>query len=259
MFSLNGLVVRRSLRAALLMLFCASADAAVQLGATRLIFLESNHEAALAIKNEGDRPYVVQAWVDDGEGRTKTPFLLVPPLSRLDPNVENMLRVMRVLDDLPQDRESVFWINVKEIPEKVQQDNVLQLAIRTRIKLFYRPAALGGNRAEEARKELKWSVRADRDGGAVLRVENPTPYHVTFGVMRVRPGTENIAPDMVPPYQMREYPLTSIRAPQAVSVEFAVINDYGGLSEKEHVEVPLEHEPVRIDPRSSISSKNRAF
>lgn len=257
MFLFNRLcrLIRMSSVPIMFVASCASAGAAVQVGATRVIFQETNREASLPIKNGDSHPYVVQAWVDAGEGRNDTPFLLVPPLSRLDPSVENVLRVMRVSDELPQDRESVFWINVKEIPEKVQQDNVLQLAIRTRIKLFYRPLKLAGSGAVEARKELKWSVLADRDGGVLLRVENPTPYHVTFGVMRVRPGMENIAPDMVPPYEVREYPLTSIGAPQAVSVEFAVINDYGGLSEEERIEVPL----VRVESHPSISSKKRAF
>lgn len=38
--------------------------------------------------------------------------------------------------DLPVDRESVFWLNVKEIPKKSAEENVLQIAVRSRIKLF---------------------------------------------------------------------------------------------------------------------------
>ena len=48
------------------------------------------------MKNEGKAPYVVQAWLDAGEGKNKTPFLITPPLSRLDPGMENLLRIMRV-------------------------------------------------------------------------------------------------------------------------------------------------------------------
>ena len=71
------------------------------------------------MKNEGKAPYVVQAWLDAGEGKNKTPFLTTPPLSRLDPGMENILRIMRVSsNELPADRESVFWLNVKEIPRR---------------------------------------------------------------------------------------------------------------------------------------------
>ncbi len=50
---------------------------------------------------------------------------------------------------LPKDRESVFWFNVLEVPPKpdaatVANQSLLQLAFRTRIKLFYRPEALKG-------------------------------------------------------------------------------------------------------------------
>lgn len=46
---------------------------------------------------------------------------------------------------LPKDRESVFYLNIFDIPTKLenkQDKNVLQLAIKSRIKLFYRPKEL---------------------------------------------------------------------------------------------------------------------
>ncbi|WP_219558676.1 fimbria/pilus periplasmic chaperone, partial [Klebsiella michiganensis] len=45
----------------------------------------------------------------------------------------------------PQDRETLFWMNVKAIPSMDKSklsDNTLQLAIISRIKLYYRPAKL---------------------------------------------------------------------------------------------------------------------
>jgi fimbrial chaperone protein len=48
-------------------------------------------------------------------------------------------------NQLPQDRESLFWMNVKAIPSMDKSklsDNTLQLAIISRIKLYYRPAKL---------------------------------------------------------------------------------------------------------------------
>ncbi|MRT32690.1 molecular chaperone, partial [Xylella fastidiosa subsp. multiplex] len=75
----------------------------------------------------GTSPYVVQAWIDAGEGKNKTPMLVTPPLSRLDPGMENILRIMRVAGELPADRETVFWLNVKEIPERSKDENVLQI------------------------------------------------------------------------------------------------------------------------------------
>lgn len=48
-------------------------------------------------------------------------------------------------EPLPADRESLFWMNVKAIPsldEKLANENTLQIAIQSRIKLFYRPSGL---------------------------------------------------------------------------------------------------------------------
>lgn len=51
----------------------------------------------------------------------------------------NILRIVNVNPSLPQDRESVYWVNVKAIPSQNEENegkNVLQIAVRTRIKLF---------------------------------------------------------------------------------------------------------------------------
>lgn len=69
----------------------------------------------------------------------KTPFIITPPLFRLDPGKNNILRIVNTTPGLPQDRESVYWVNVKAIPSKSddsENKNVLQIAVRTRIKLF---------------------------------------------------------------------------------------------------------------------------
>ena len=127
MFSLNGLVVCRSLRAAVLMLCCASADAAVQLGATRLIFLESNHEAALAIKNEqlgttyfwqgargtdegqsGDCGQALQPRSEEGEGAAWSISSPPPPLQREDHKDIHALAVAR---RVPEWHKLFSWLS----------------------------------------------------------------------------------------------------------------------------------------------------
>lgn len=56
---------------------------------------------------------------------------------------ENTLRIINATNhQLPGDRESLFWVNVKAIPamEKDQKnENTLQLAIISRIKCFIAP------------------------------------------------------------------------------------------------------------------------
>lgn len=222
------------------------AGAGVSLGGTRVILSERDREASIPMKNTGTSPYVVQAWIDAGEGKNKTPLLVTPPLSRLDPGMENILRILRVQGELLADRESVFWLNVKEIPEKSQEENVLQIAVRSRIKLFYRPSKLAG-KSEESRGQLKWAVSAGaQEQGVVLKVGNPTGYHVTFTALNINSGQQLINADMVPPFGEASYPLDALKTPQAIQVNFTTINDYGGETPEEFVKVPVSAEPVAV-------------
>jgi fimbrial chaperone protein len=224
-----------------------SASAGVMLSGTRVILGEKNREASIPVKNTGTSPYVVQAWIDAGEGKGKTPLLVTPPLSRLDPGMENILRIMRVGGSLPADRESIFWLNVKEIPEKSKEENVLQIAVRTRIKLFYRPSNLAG-KPGEARTKLKWAVSAnDNKQGAVLKVANDSAYHVTFTSLKVNDGQQQINADMVPPFGEVSYPLSAVKAPEAIRVSYTTINDYGGETPEERVQVPVGATPVAVN------------
>ncbi|WP_333668925.1 molecular chaperone, partial [Acinetobacter guillouiae] len=224
-------------------------SAAIMLGGTRVIFNEGNREASISMKNEAKAPFVVQAWIDAGEGKNKTPFLVTPPLSRLDSGVENILRIVRTDGQLPADRESVFWLNVKEIPERAEEENVLQVAVRSRIKVFYRPAALRGGDASQSRSKLKWAVSKASGGGAVLKIANPTPYNVTFTLLKVVEGKEEINPDMVPPLGELVVPLKSIKTPQTLSLRFTTINDYGGETAEEVISVPASEVPMAVVPR----------
>ncbi|WP_219209314.1 fimbrial biogenesis chaperone [Variovorax boronicumulans] len=222
------------------------AAAGVMLGGTRVILGEKDREASIPVKNTGTSFYVVQAWIDAGEGHNKTPLLVTPPLSRLDPGAENILRILRVPGDLPADRESVFWLNVKEIPEKSKEENVLQIAVRSRIKLFYRPAKLVG-KPEASRAQLTWAVSPSPQGqGAVLKVGNPTAYHLTFTALNIDGGRQQINADMVPPFGEMSYPLTVIASPQAVQVNFTTLNDYGAETPEERVQVPEGDRPVAV-------------
>ncbi|WP_398498014.1 molecular chaperone [Variovorax sp.] len=229
------------------------ASASVMLSGTRVILNEKDRETSLPMKNYGTSPYVVQAWVDAGEGKNKTPLIVTPPLSRLDPGKENLLRVMRVAGDLPADRESVFWLNVKEIPQRPGEENVLQVAIRNRLKLFYRPAGLPGS-AGDSRALLKWSVSAGPQGqGAVLKVGNASAFHITLLKLTVNKGQgpdrkdqEELDAGMVAPFGELSFPLKTLKAPQAIQINFTTVSDYGSETPEEFVKVPEGAEPVAL-------------
>ncbi|WP_250862581.1 fimbria/pilus periplasmic chaperone, partial [Caballeronia sp. INML3] len=83
-------------------------------------------------------------------------------------------------EPLPADKESIFYLNVLEVPPKPTGDeasaNQLQLAFRTRIKFFYRPSGLKGQ-ATDAPGQIVWHLKHD-GGKNSIEASNPTQYHV---------------------------------------------------------------------------------
>ena len=79
---------------------------------------------------------------------------------------------------LPQDRESVYYFNLREIPPRTDKANTLQIALQTRIKLFYRPAAIVPSQ-QQLSNPWQQKLTLTRVGDQ-YRVNNPTPYYVTL-------------------------------------------------------------------------------
>lgn len=127
---------------------------------TRVIYDASRKEAALPVANKGaETPYLLQSWVDNIDGKSRAPFIITPPLFRLEAGDDSSLRIIKTADNLPENKESLFYINVRAIPAKKKSDDVnaneLTLVFKTRIKMFYRPAHLKG-RVNDAWKSLEF-------------------------------------------------------------------------------------------------------
>jgi chaperone protein EcpD len=239
------LSIRRTWRAAfaacVLAAAASAAHASVVLNGTRVIYQAKEREVTLKLSNEGDTPALVQTWVDDGNANalpddTKVPFTLTPPLFRLDPKKGQTLRIIYTQEPLPQDRESLFWLNVLEVPPVASAApdaaNSLQLAFRSRIKLFFRPAGLPGD-ANDAPAQVSWKFVRRAAGGYALAATNPTPYHVTFSTVAARTGGatyRNERGAMVAPHATVEIDLGqigSVSGELPAEVDYTTINDYG--------------------------------
>lgn len=203
------------------------AQAGVIVGGTRLIYDGNKKESSLSVSNPDKRAYLVQTWVETNGGVEKAPFIVTPPLFRLDGGQQNLLRVVRAGGNLPVDKESLFWMNIKAIPstEKENDVNTLQIAIKTRIKLIYRPQGVKGV-AEEMADKLIWQ----RSGNA-LRVTNPTPFYMNFQKVKVA-GKDVENATFVAPGMTTEFALPA--GVSAGNVSWAIINDYGGAG-KDHI------------------------
>lgn len=128
------------------MMFTSQAIAAIALDRTRVIFNGADKSISLNVSNQNkELPYLAQGWMENENGeRIDSPLLVLPPIQRIEPGDKSQVKVQSLPDiaKLPQDRESVFYFNLREIPPRSDKPNVLQIALQTRIKLFYRPAAI---------------------------------------------------------------------------------------------------------------------
>jgi len=215
------------------------AHASVVVAGTRVVFPAAGGEVTVRLSNEGSQPALVEAWIDDGDPAStpdtaRVPFLITPPLARMNAGKGQSLRIVYTGQPLPGDRESLFWLNVLEIPPKPEakpgeERNTLQFAVRSRLKLFFRPASLAGNPLT-AGEQLGWSVVADGTGYALV-ARNPTPYYITISKLTLRVGDTIYATDsgMVAPLASLRLPVKDLRrAPAAGSaVDYTVINDFG--------------------------------
>lgn len=230
MFSSASRYLRLALPALALALTLPAAEAALTINATRIIHTSDSRSSSVLVANPTNRPFAVQTWVNTLEDDTLTavPLMPTPVLFRLDAGKEQMVQINNLPNTLPQDRESLFFFNVQEIPQQVEVPNSLNIAMRTRIKLFYRPSQL--SEAPESQLErLSWSLR-QHDDGLHLVVNNPTPFHYTFDQLQVSGAGQSEKPNaqaMAMPFAEQSYRLTSIRPQSGLHVTFNTINDYG--------------------------------
>ena len=117
-----------------------TAYAGVIIGGTRVIYSEGNKDVSISVENPDKIPYLIQSWIDGIDEKKQSDFTITPPLFRLNPEKTNALRIFLTENKLPQDKESLFWLNIKTIPATERTENSLQIAFKTQMKLIYRPS-----------------------------------------------------------------------------------------------------------------------
>lgn len=206
---------------------------------TRVIYTEGTREISLMLANTNSWPVIVQSWVDDGSGDPTykgAPFIVLPSVFRLQPEGIQGLRIVYNQTPLPRDRESVFWINLYEIPpvsKNMPEQSRLQLAMNTQLKILYRPEGLSPA-PENAAARLKLRT-VQEDGHWYVECENPTPWHISFTDIIVRHGkterhVEREMDMMAAPFSQRRYNLLgNMPVASASEIQFYYVDDRGAI------------------------------
>ncbi|PYC03713.1 molecular chaperone [Pseudomonas protegens] len=223
-----------TLVALLLAFFNAQAMAALALGSSRMIIQAPKTRAVVMVHNRSPHSaYLAQSWIEDAQGQKpeRSPVVALPPIQRLEARQDNQLniQVLPHVADLPQDRETLFYLNVREVPPRGEDKEVIQIALQRRIKVIYRPQRI---RPLTVGLTSPWlsALTLSKEESGRFQLNNATPYHVTlieaFGDESGASPVTDFKPMEIPPYSERR--LEGKFAPGVQRPTLVYINDFGG-------------------------------
>lgn len=162
--------------------------AGLAMSATRIVLTEDQPEQTLLLSNGYSYPILLQAWTGGGSPYStpdtdRSPVITLPPVFKLNPGDERRVRLIFDGSDIPPKTESVYWLNLYEVPalrkDQLDDDAVrLQIATRTQLKVFVRPAGVTAS-DEEVAGSLDFKVIRIHEKW-VLIATNKSPLHASF-------------------------------------------------------------------------------
>lgn len=209
-----------------IILLSAYANASLTADRTRVIYDAEKPGVSVVIQNTDTKdPFLLQTWIESADGKKITdPLTALPLLQRIEPGQKKQIRISTSANDaqLPQDRESLFYFNTLGVPPKSNLENVVEVVLQSRFKLFYRPKGLKKYPDNNWQQELTLEKKANE-----LILNNPTPYHLV--VININNGPQKVkdfSEILVKPYSKSTYPLSE-RLRKGSEFMLTYIDDYG--------------------------------
>ncbi|OAT17542.1 chaperone [Buttiauxella noackiae ATCC 51607] len=219
---------------------CLSSQASVVMTGNRVVYPADAKQVSVQLTNQDDFPNVMQAWLDSGDEQStpqtaRAPFMLTPPMFRMAAHSGQTLRLQFTGADLPKDKESVFWLNILQIPPVAkgsEASNQMIVMLRSRMKVFWRPAGLQGS-PNEMNKTTTASV-----SGRKLSLTNNSGYYASIAhvVVTIANKPVKLGGEMIAPGATKAWPL--VGTPMGDSVQMTWINDQGAYLSGA---LPLKH------------------
>ncbi|WP_080755796.1 fimbrial biogenesis chaperone [Aeromonas hydrophila] len=213
-----------------------SSEAKVQIVGTRFILHEGSKVIKIKTNNLGDNSALVQAWIDNGNMDSQPysknmPMRIYPPIIKISKDDSQIFKVISSNILMRKDRESVFWVNFLEIPPKnITKYNLstLGIAVRTRMKVFYRPKMLNGS-PYDAVKNLKFSLENKKRSDIDIVAINQSPYYVNINDI-IFDGKVSEKHVMLPPFSKQKVGHISNNNSENIitsGIHIKWLNDYG--------------------------------
>lgn len=203
---------------------------------TRFIYSEESSEVTIHMTNTGNSPSLAQIWLDEGDSaklpeEITTPFIISPPITRVDAGNGQSLRIKKAADKriAATDRESLWWLNILDIPsvdktKVTESSSMLNLAIRSRFKFFWRPTGLGDRQNAESKMELIANH-------SEMTLVNPTPFFITVADIITTSGNGVMEESIMLPPKSRINVNLKQKVSKGEPVVLQAISDYGSVVE----------------------------
>lgn len=198
--------------------------ASIEINKDKFIFVESKGQEIIEIKNNTTNDYFIQSWIShyDENNDTELPFIITPPLFKIEKNENYSLKIFKTDEIEKIDRETLYRINIKRIPllsDSDESKNLLHISMNSVYNLIYRPVSI-----EEGAKDAYKRIEFLKNKNNEFIVNNPTPYFITL----LNVNSEDIAliekSKTIPPF--KKYNTKNIIKEDGL-IKWKTINQYG--------------------------------
>ncbi|WP_114783484.1 molecular chaperone [Vibrio tetraodonis] len=212
-----------------------TANAALALDRTRVIYDGDSKVETVKIKNPAETPFLAQSWLTDMTGQeVQDKFIVVPPVLRIESKDYAILRIksLPTVSQLPQDRETAYFLHVREVPPSVEHkgrstntkiaSGSIQIAIESVIKFFYRPENL--KKINRIDKLIDSSTKIRRLNGNKVIIENGSPFYVTLSDLKLTDAEKS---SKFKPFMLAPFSSKALNIEKSDRYTLSHINDYG--------------------------------
>ncbi|EHM45017.1 molecular chaperone [Hafnia paralvei] len=214
------------------LLWIVAAQASVVMTGNRVIYPAQNKEVNIQLTNHDDFPNVIQVWMDSGnEDSTpdtgQAPFIITPPFFKMAAKAGQTVRLMFSGGELPQDRESIFYLNFLQIPprEAKSSSNQMLIMLRNRVKVFYRPTGIATSPVDIAQNVKPKIIQ--QGNTYALEVNNNSGYYLSISGASILSENKvtQLGSRMIAPFSTEKWPLSHRFSNSALTINY--INDQG--------------------------------
>lgn len=237
---ISGIGKRSALVCAMpFVLWALGAHAAVVVEGTRIIYNESQREVSVRLVNVDEtQPSLVQIWIDDDNidatpNSSGVPFILNPPLAKVAPGKKQQVRIVYIGESENLKQEKLYWFNILEVPPKSTDTSSLSFAVRTRLKIFYRPKSLAGL-TPDATEATVWRWTSTKEPYEI-EAYNPSKFHLSMPTVQLEGASQPINLSngkMIAPSERVKFQVEGLTtAPtSSMRIRHSSLNDYGAES-----------------------------